>query len=501
MLINSKDIADEVLTTEVCIIGSGMGGAPLALELLNNNKSLILIEAGGNNLNNGAITDENVGADFNMEATRTFEIGGGSCIWAGGLAKFERDDLESNAREWPIKFKELDEYYCKAGRLFGLPDSDFSIDSLNNKRKNELETIKFSKSFIYNKLYKTPKPIFSFKKLLQNGFRHHKSSHLIYNAPALELVFNNGSISLLKFGTSKGIKFIKAKSYIVSAGALESPRLMLNSGIPNSNIGKNLMDHPKCYIGELELVRSRMKKNNIYAFMLDENYGVQIKTSLVLNEKVRIKQKLLNHSVYIRPIIRNLNVMRKVDDVGTRVHCLKNSKNRIRDSLSLFKEITTIMYGLAYKYGSFLRYKKMGVFLVGEQTESFESQVTLSDIRDCWGYRIAKIEWNIGEEDLDNIIKFGSFLSSHLNDCVYDTTKLDKQYLKKHLASAAHHCGTCRIGYDGDDSVVDKDLKVHGVENLYICDASVFKTSGNVNPSYSIAALSLRLADKLLGRE
>jgi choline dehydrogenase-like flavoprotein len=50
---------------------------------------------------------------------------------------------------------------------------------------------------------------------------------------------------------------------------------------------------------------------------------------------------------------------------------------------------------------------------------------------------------------------------------------------------------------DPKDGVVDQDLKVWGLDNLYISDASVFPTSGNVNPALTICALAIRLADHL----
>jgi choline dehydrogenase-like flavoprotein len=61
-----------------------------------------------------------------------------------------------------------------------------------------------------------------------------------------------------------------------------------------------------------------------------------------------------------------------------------------------------------------------------------------------------------------------------------------------------HLMGTCRMGRDPRTSVVTADLRVHGVENVYLSGASVFVTSGTANPTLTIAALTLRLADHLL---
>jgi hypothetical protein len=63
-----------------------------------------------------------------------------------------------------------------------------------------------------------------------------------------------------------------------------------------------------------------------------------------------------------------------------------------------------------------------------------------------------------------------------------------------------HPCGTCRMGLDPQSSVVDQDCRVHGIENLYIVDGSVMPTSGGTNPSLTIAANALRVADRIQAR-
>jgi choline dehydrogenase-like flavoprotein len=66
------------------------------------------------------------------------------------------------------------------------------------------------------------------------------------------------------------------------------------------------------------------------------------------------------------------------------------------------------------------------------------------------------------------------------------------------FTSAAHHVGTARMSDSEKTGVVDKNLKVFGIKNLYVCDGSVFSTSGNVNSSFTISALACRLADHLI---
>jgi choline dehydrogenase-like flavoprotein len=60
-----------------------------------------------------------------------------------------------------------------------------------------------------------------------------------------------------------------------------------------------------------------------------------------------------------------------------------------------------------------------------------------------------------------------------------------------------HHMGTTRMADSPEHGVVDANCRVHGVDNLYIAGSSVFTTSGASNPTLTIVALALRLADHL----
>jgi choline dehydrogenase-like flavoprotein len=70
----------------------------------------------------------------------------------------------------------------------------------------------------------------------------------------------------------------------------------------------------------------------------------------------------------------------------------------------------------------------------------------------------------------------------------------------EHFGDSYHHIGTTRMSDEPSQGVVDRDCQLHGVAGVYVCGSSVFPTSGFANPTLTIAALSLRLADHLKGR-
>jgi choline dehydrogenase-like flavoprotein len=72
-----------------------------------------------------------------------------------------------------------------------------------------------------------------------------------------------------------------------------------------------------------------------------------------------------------------------------------------------------------------------------------------------------------------------------------------EELAKAQWRDAFHYLGTTRMGINSEYSVVNPDLRVHTVDNLYVAGGSVFPTSGCANPTMTIVALSIRLAEHL----
>jgi choline dehydrogenase-like flavoprotein len=83
-----------------------------------------------------------------------------------------------------------------------------------------------------------------------------------------------------------------------------------------------------------------------------------------------------------------------------------------------------------------------------------------------------------------------------------DTSVPLHAYFKKRipLEGVGHQNGTCRMGVDPASSVLDANCKAHDLDNLYVVDASCFVSASAVNPSLTIIANSLRIADHLLSQ-
>ena len=99
------------------------------------------------------------------------------------------------------------------------------------------------------------------------------------------------------------------------------------------------------------------------------------------------------------------------------------------------------------------------------------------------------------------LIKTRAVLSRGLNSKQYRTSHngFTGEWMEQ-FTSAAHHLGTARMAADPSKGVVNANLQVFGIDNLYVCDGSVFASSGSANPSLTITALALRLGDHLLSK-
>ena len=105
-----------------------------------------------------------------------------------------------------------------------------------------------------------------------------------------------------------------------------------------------------------------------------------------------------------------------------------------------------------------------------------------------------QINYDISDELRERIEGFRARLKERLQD-------LRSIRLNQDISlNLGHPCGTCRAGTDPQNSVVDSSFRVHGTDNLYIADASVFTTSGGTNPSLTIAACAIHCAAHVLRR-
>jgi hypothetical protein len=139
-----------------------------------------------------------------------------------------------------------------------------------------------------------------------------------------------------------------------------------------------------------------------------------------------------------------------------------------------------------------------------EQEPNPESRILLSNETDRFGMPRTIIDFRFTNNDVNSVIASHQVLDTALQasgigrlEYRYSLDELPER-VRTQAADGYHQAGSTRMGHDAKSSVVDADLKVHGVGNLYIASSSVFPTTGQANSTFPAVALGLRLAHHLV---
>jgi choline dehydrogenase-like flavoprotein len=140
--------------------------------------------------------------------------------------------------------------------------------------------------------------------------------------------------------------------------------------------------------------------------------------------------------------------------------------------------------------------------LIAEQAPNPDSRVTLADECDRLGVPRARLDWRLSDADRHVVERTQQLLATELERAGVGTLAPESNGNGpwSGLTSSYHHMGTTRMARGPRDGVVDTNCRVHGVDNLYVAGSSVFPTGGVSNPSFTLVALSIRLADHLKER-
>ena len=130
-----------------------------------------------------------------------------------------------------------------------------------------------------------------------------------------------------------------------------------------------------------------------------------------------------------------------------------------------------------------------------EQAPNPASRVTLTSDRDRFGTPTPCLDWRVGEPEQRSARRLLQLLDGVLRrQGLGEMIEADDML---QFGDAAHPMGTTRMSGDPRTGVVDANCRLHGVGNLYVAGSSVFSTGGYANPTLTIVALALRLAEHL----
>jgi choline dehydrogenase-like flavoprotein len=133
-----------------------------------------------------------------------------------------------------------------------------------------------------------------------------------------------------------------------------------------------------------------------------------------------------------------------------------------------------------------------------EMTPNPDSRVTLADTLDpVFCQPQTRITWKLTSLDETTYNRSTRLFETAVKERNGGVSFSSWETVKNQLVVNGHHIGTTRMSNDPTQGVVDANLKVHSLDNLYVAGASVFRSTGISNPTFTIVTLSIRLAEHL----
>ncbi len=250
---------------------------------------------------------------------------------------------------------------------------------------------------------------------------------------------------------------------VVACGAVETPRLLINSGITaGGNVGKNFMETVSYITIALHPER------------LDSYRGLPIDSIIWDWNEPSVRDGLQSG-------------LRLYPTAGSAMGPVSYALRYHRGWGQKFVDEVRRWFGHA-----------IGVAGIAEFVPNDKTFVGVSEkAKDEFGYPLPLVQSHLGEPEL-KALDFMYRKSRELLEAA-GAEEFVEGIGSYDFFSASHVFGTCRMGTDPETSVVGPDLRCHEVDNLLVTDASVFPTSGGgESPSLTIEALSLRAADLLI---
>ncbi|MBM0106542.1 GMC family oxidoreductase [Steroidobacter sp. S1-65] len=482
--LHSRD-SDAPIRCDVAIVGAGMAGLYLASELKLSQASVVVLESGGVGFSEhsqalsrgtGRIVNPDGSSrrfDDYLHESRERYFGGTGNVWGGKCAKLERHDFRQRPwvdySGWPIGLDELERYYDRACYALNIPTTlDVTSISRELQERPVLTRCEDGDNFTtalrcFSGLTGSA-PGDSFAEFKRRVARQHNVSiYLNATVTDIQCSANVQSVSRLHVKTNSGKQCtVEARCFVLAAGGLENPRLLLNSNRQQPNgLGNDCDVVGRFYSGHTVFKNvARGGSEPCFAVMpgcgqslalYSDKDPTRLQGIFTLASKAQWRERMMGFSV-----------------------TLERPEPEAADD-------------------------HYPLFFMTEQAPNPQSRLTLTDDEDALGLRRLHLEWRFDRKDIENLNRgvrlFAGFLEHSKLGRLSDS---DLHFDPAATAELSrHHIGATRMHDDPSQGVVDRDCKVHGIDNLYVCGTSVFPTAGLANPTLTVMALAARLGDLL----
>ena len=454
------------------------------------------------------------------KSTYERRTGGSTWHWLGHTPRMLRSDFRMRSRygrckdaqmvDWPISYDDLEPWYCEAecemgvagshdewNNLFNSPRSkpfpmsmiwpsysdQWIADRINGKKFEGVEyRVRSTPSARNSQLYDGRPPCAGNSicvPLCPIGAKYDGGVHVVKATRAGASLWEQCVVTKLEKDTDDSVhtvhyvtyggvaQVVTADAVVVAANAIETPKLLLLSGLANTSdqVGKNLMDHlSKSTFGiapdKLFPFRGPPSTSGIESFR-DGDF-----------RKTRAGFRIsLNNDGWSRRSAPYAEIIDFVTDkrlIGAELQS------------ALFERVT----------------RQIRLSCSVEVSPDSNNRVELSTKTDALGIRQPKLTFTPSEYSFRGLAQATKTLKDifrRIGATEVDVNEKDPRAYD----GAGHIMGTCRMGKDPKTSVVDAECRSHDHPNLFLIGSSVFPTCGSPNPTLTIAALALRAAQDI----
>ncbi|WP_136688466.1 GMC family oxidoreductase [Halorhabdus amylolytica] len=457
---------------------------------------------------------------YPLNHSRVKGVGGSTLHWQGMVMRLHERDFEVESRDgvgtdWPIDYDELRPYYAEAEAALGVagasdnpfapprekphPMAAFEPSHSDSIFAEACESLGITTHSVPNARNSEPYDDRSTcvgygtcKPVCPSGAKYDATSHVgkaeaagarvIDRVPVQRLEHDDAGerVTAAVYATPDGATHRQeADQFVIAAGGVETPRLLLLSdspqypdGLANSSglVGRYFTEH--LFAGTGGVIERPTRQHHVgfnttesHHFYDDPAAGTDSGVPPAEADSADIGAIKLEFLNYAGPS--------PVETALTDGGWGDQLRDRIADT-----------YGNSLAVGALV-----------EQTPRRENRVTLDRSRtDDHGNPVPEIHWGLDGRTRRTIRRANEIQEAILEELGAEITW---QVGPENTGPASHHMGTTRMGSDPGASVVDHRGRTHDLSNLWIGGSSVFPTGGAMNPTLSIAALALRTADRV----
>ncbi|HEU5074278.1 MAG TPA: GMC family oxidoreductase [Polyangiaceae bacterium] len=488
MLTDARTLRDGAeLAADICVAGGGAAGITLARALADSRLQVLLLESGGftaDAATQALYAGTSVGQDYwALDTSRLRYFGGSTNHWTGWCRPLDPIDFEDRPGMlggWPLSYQELLPHYHRAQRDCELASFDYRADTWADRYRARLAPVDDPHWETIAWQFSTPT---RFGETYRQELVTSENVHVLLHAnlSQIELCPTGGRVDRWRVRCLNGPSFsVVARGYVLALGGLENPRVLLASnsveprGVGNrfDTVGRYFSDHPHSKVGLF--LPNTVHDFSAYTGIHRQGAGTYVRFSWALSDRARRALGLPGVSVTLDPPGTE-GYPEEAPGVGSLMEQLGARPGKTASSL----------------------------FLRAEQPPNPHSRVRLGRSRDALGMPRIELDWRVpgsldyrvreavhllaralGQNSVGRVLSF-----AHTDDKPADAWPI--------LWGGHHHLGATRMSEDPKYGVVDRNCKLHTVDNLYCAGSSTFATAGYANPTLTICALARRLGAHL----